>query len=183
MDGRKLRSWSPYLLAFAVGIAAVAVWWNVYGKTKKIEMEQRERKAKAPFEELVSGAKKLAPTRAAVETERVSGQAVDEKVQVQKDLHQIIERTNQLQHQVQTNRAEIQRILERATIHERILQTLSVPEAVRTKDQVNVERILQQEKVRLIAEQTRNIQNQLQALERAKAIQTVRTVPSKSNSS
>lgn len=158
--GQRFISWSLYILAIAVAVVAVVVLWNVYGKTKKMELEPREKKV----------------------TEKVSVGEVDEVVQVQKELQQIVERTNALQREVQANRLETQRILERAKIHERILNTLSVPGPVQTGDQVNVDRILQQEKVRLIAEQARQTQNQLQALERARRVQTVRT-PSQTNSS
>lgn len=94
----------------------------------------------------------------------------EEVEKLQKDLKEVISRTQQLQGQVQGNRTEIQGILERAQIHERILRSMSVPRPIQLKSQVDAEELVKREKVRLIAEQTQRTQQQLRVIQQMKSI-------------
>ena len=100
----------------------------------------------------------------------------EEVEKVQDELKDIISRTQQLQGQVQGNRVEIQNILQRAQIHERILRSIAVPAPVRLKSQVDAEELIKHEKVRIIAEQTQKTQQQLRAIQQVQsAAKTVKT--------
>ena len=88
-----------------------------------------------------------------------------EPEKIQSELKEIINRTQQLQTQVKNNRVEIQNILERARIHEQILRNITLPPSIPTKQQLNPEAIINREKVRLIAEQARQTQEQLRAIQ------------------
>ena len=110
--------------------------------------------------------------------------AADEKVnpgqdkeKIQEELKQIIARTQQLQVQVKDNRSEIQKILKRAEIHQKILKGITIPSTIQTKQQIDAEQIIAQEKMRLIALQAHETQEQL------KVFQNARAVPPQSNSS
>ncbi|OGW87103.1 MAG: hypothetical protein A3C35_07005 [Omnitrophica bacterium RIFCSPHIGHO2_02_FULL_46_11] len=92
---------------------------------------------------------------------------------IQGELKDIIERTQQLQQQVRGNRDEIQKILQRAQIHERILRTMNVPGPVQLKSQIDTEEILKREKLRIISEQTQKTQQQLRAIQQMKSIAKV----------
>ena len=96
------------------------------------------------------------------------------------ELEEIIGRTRQLQERVQDNRSEIQKILERAQIHERILKSISIPQSIPTKYQINTDEIVKQEKLRLIAEQARQTQEQLRIIQQTKSLgRLARSAPTK----
>lgn len=94
---------------------------------------------------------------------------------IQEELKQIIARTQQLQNQVKDDRSEIKRILEQAQIHQRILKGIMIPKTIQSKHQINADQIIAQEKMRLIARQAEQTQNQL------KTIQNARLKPPKSS--
>ena len=93
----------------------------------------------------------------------------EEVERVQGELKEIINRTRQLQDQVKTNRSEIQQLLERAQIHERILRSITLPPPIPTKHQFDAEEIIKREKLRLIAEQTKQTQEQLRIIQQARS--------------
>lgn len=89
--------------------------------------------------------------------------------QVEKELKAIIDRTRTLETQAVTDRAEVEQMLKRAQIHEQILRTMKIPEPVHTVTPVDTNRILQQEKIRLISEQAQRTQRTLALLQRTGA--------------
>ncbi|MBI1978058.1 MAG: hypothetical protein HYS55_04835 [Candidatus Omnitrophica bacterium] len=101
-----------------------------------------------------------------------------EAEKIRSELKQIIRRTNRLHGRVKENRVEIQQILERAKIHERILRSISIPQPIRATQQINADEIVRREKLRLIAQQARDTQDQLRAIQKAKTTQSVQKVVS-----
>ncbi len=95
---------------------------------------------------------------------------VEDIEKIQTDLKQIIERTQQLQTQVRGDRSEIQQILERAKIHQRILTTITIPQPIQSKQQINQNDIIAREKMRLIAQQVHQTQEQLKAVQNSKLV-------------
>ena len=102
---------------------------------------------------------------------------------IQKELNDIINRTQQLQNQVKDNRTEIQSILQRAQIHERILRDITLPQPVQMKYQINPDEILKQEKLRLIGEQTRQTQEQLRVIQQTRSLRAIQSVPTNARAS
>ena len=99
-----------------------------------------------------------------------------ELAQIQKDLNDIIVRSSKLQDEVKENRTEVLQIMERAKIHESILKTIKIPQPVKMPVKVvDADAIVQREKLRLIAEQTRQAQKQLETFQRTRSIQSQRT--------
>lgn len=102
------------------------------------------------------------------------GQPPTEDVEkIHDELKQIISRTQQLQSQVRDDRSEIRQILERAQIHQRILKGMTIPKMVQTKQQINQDYILAQEKMRLIAQQAHQTQEQLKTIQNSRFVNPV----------
>ena len=95
---------------------------------------------------------------------------VEDIEKIQTDLKQIIERTQQLQTQVRGDRSEIQKILEQAKIHQRILTSITIPQPIQSKQQINQNDIIAREKMRLIAQQVHQTQEQLKAVQNSKLV-------------
>ena len=143
----------------------MGAWWDSGKKTETLPAQKSsnlKKEKNQTAKELAKSTKKEIPP--------------EEASQIQDRLHQIIARTSQLQSKVNGNRADVYKILETAKIHERLLQTVTVPTPVRMNRQVNVDEILRREKLRLIAERTRQTQNQLELLERTRNLQNVQVV-------
>lgn len=85
--------------------------------------------------------------------------------QVRAELLRIIERTRQLERQAQVDRVQVDRILTQARIHEQILKNMPQPGSVQTAEQVNLAKILDQEKLKLIAKQAEQNRQELLKLE------------------
>ncbi len=85
--------------------------------------------------------------------------------QVQTELLKIIEQTRQLEQQARVDRVQVDRILTQARIHEQILKSMQPPGSVQTEDQVNLAKILDQEKLKLIAKQAEQNRQELLELE------------------
>ena len=86
------------------------------------------------------------------------------------ELKEIIVRTRQLQDQVKNNRSDIQHILERAQIHQQILRNITLPPPVIAKQQIDPEVIVRREKLRIIAEQAKQTQEQLRIIQQARSL-------------
>lgn len=95
---------------------------------------------------------------------------VEDIEKIQTELKQIIVRTQQLQTQVRDDRSEIQQILERAQIHQRILKGITIPQPIQSKQQINQNDMIAREKMRLIAQQVHQTQEQLKAIQNSKMV-------------
>ena len=100
----------------------------------------------------------------------VSGKQLEEIKRIQEELKQIIDRTHKLQADVKENRSEVQNIMERAQIHERILQNIAVPRQTQTVSPVIADEIVKREKLRLIAEQTQRTQQRLRVIQQTRSM-------------
>ncbi|MBI3999551.1 MAG: hypothetical protein HY351_02960 [Candidatus Omnitrophica bacterium] len=107
----------------------------------------------------------------------------EEVARIQSELKEIINRTQYLQNQVKDNRFEIQNILERTRIHERILKNITVPRPIQSKQQIDAEEIVRMEKLRLIAVQARETQAQLRTIQQARPLKTTQLAPSDTKTS
>ena len=103
----------------------------------------------------------------------VPGQPNEDVEKINDELKQIISRTQQLQNQVRDDRSEIRQILERAQIHQRILKGITIPKLVQSKQQINQDYILAQEKMRLIAQQAHQTQEQLKTIQNSRFVNPV----------
>jgi hypothetical protein len=99
---------------------------------------------------------------------------------IQKELSEIIDRTTKLQNEIKGNRTEVLKIMERAQIHNQILKTIKVPQPVTpvAYRQIDAQELVQREKLRLIAEQTRRAQQQLEIIQRTRAIESSQSASS-----
>jgi len=100
-------------------------------------------------------------------------QQVENAEKINDELKQIISRTQQLQTQVHDDRSEIQKILERAQIHQRILKGITIPQPIQSKQQINQADIIAREKMRLIAQQVHQTQEQLRAIQNSRLISSI----------
>ncbi len=105
-------------------------------------------------------------------------QEVEDIDKIHNELKQIIARTQKLQNQVHDDRNEIKDILERAQIHQRILKGITIPKPIQSKQQINQDDILAREKMRLIAQQAYQTQQQLKALQSSRFAGSVSKVDS-----
>ena len=103
----------------------------------------------------------------------IPGQPNEDVEKINDELKQIISRTQQLQNQVRDDRSEIRQILERAQIHQRILKGITIPKLVQSKQQINQDYILAQEKMRLIAQQAHQTQEQLKTIQNSRFVNPV----------
>jgi len=155
-----------FFLAFVMiclGMLSIAAWWDRFRGQKEEEKLKAATQTLAPLPNVEARS--------------------EEVKQIRNELQNVIQQTSRLQGQIQGNRLEIHEILERAKIHERILQNMTLPKPVVTKRQLDIERILSREKVRLIAEQTQKTQEQLRALEQVRTIHSVPAIPPKESTS
>lgn len=119
-------------------------------------------------------------------TEEESGEAPAEALkpedrekeiaQIEGELKDILEKTTALQESVGANRAEIQKIVERARIHNQILKTIRIPKPVRTGAEARIDHVLAAEKVRVIGDQARRTQQQIRILEQTRRAQAASKV-------
>ncbi len=112
-----------------------------------------------------------------------TGRQKEEVEKIQGELKEIIHRTQQLQDQVKNNRSEIQQILQRAQIHEQILRSITLPPSVPTRQQIDAEEIVRREKLRLIAVQTKQTQDQLRVIQQARSFKASSVAPSDTKTS
>ena len=98
-------------------------------------------------------------------------QQIENADKIHSELKQIISRTQELQKQIRTDRSEINEIMERAQIHQKILKGITIPKPIQSKQQINRDDIIAREKMRLIALQAH------QSREYLKAFQSSRLVP------
>ena len=155
-----------FFLAFVMiclGMLSIAAWWDRFRGQKEEEKLKAATQTLAPLPNVEARS--------------------EEVKQIRNELQNVIQQTSRLQGQIQGNRLEIHEILERAKIHERILHNMTLPKPVVTKRQLDIERILSREKVRLIAEQTQKTQEQLRALEQVRTIHSVPAIPPKESTS
>lgn len=95
---------------------------------------------------------------------------------IQDELNEIVSRSRQLQGQVRDDRNEIQEILERTQIHQRILKTITIPKTVQQRPSIaNAENVIAREKMRLIAQQALQTQEQLKAIQATKTFSAAKT--------
>lgn len=88
----------------------------------------------------------------------------NEIVRIQNELRDITEQTKWIQSRSEADRVRLQKIVEQARIHKKIIDTLKVPKpVVVSKTAVNTDEVLRQAKVRLIAEDVRRAQEALRA--------------------
>ncbi len=112
------------------------------------------------------------------------GTQKEEAEKIQGELKEIINRTQQLQTQVKSNRLEIQSMLERARIHERILRNITLPPPTPTRQQFDTEEMIKREKLRLIAEQAMQTQKQLRIIQQARLLsKTSQVAPNETKTS
>lgn len=193
---KTVRGVKSFLLLLLCVFLSVGAWWDLGRSTKK--EKDREKAATTASVKRDQAQSNLAVTSEPEETEEITGEErigvkkrtpqdeldlspkkqQEEAAKIKADLDDIIERTRQLQARVQDDRSEIQKIMERAQIHERILRSISIPQPIPTKYQVNADEIVKQEKLRLIAEQARQTQEQLRIIQQAKSLgSSVRSAP------
>lgn len=103
-------------------------------------------------------------------------------VKIQNELNEIVSRSRQLQGQVRDDRNEIQEILERTQIHQRILKTITIPKTIQQHPNIsNAENVIAREKMRLIAQQALQTQEQLKAIQATKALSAAKTESSQTS--
>ena len=168
---------------FLCALLSFGAWWNS-GKSKteqrKEQKSQTDLSSKTLTSTTLKGSETTSfddslPLPSAKETEESEGSTTLEQQEdvekIQEELKEIIDRTRQLQQQVKDNRSEIQKIMERAQIHEQILKNISIPRQVNTR--FTSDQIVQREKLRLIAEQARQTQQQLRVIQTASAVSKI----------
>jgi len=173
-------------LILLLTVFSLGAWWD-FGKPKKEEPKKEQPSFLSQLQQQF-GPKKDQPAKQAesesqgtapeFKAETLEGDLPPsvEAANVQKELSEIIDRTSKLQDQVKDNRAEVLQIMERAKIHENILKTIKVPQPVATPVKVvDAEAIVQREKLRLIAEQTKRAQEQLEIIQRTRSLESQRT--------
>lgn len=160
----------PKKRSFLIAGLILSLVFSPFAWAKKKDKEPAQDQAAAPKVSTFVPVKVVKPVV-------VPAKPVEDIEKIQTDLKQIIERTQQLQTQVQGDRSEIQQILERAKIHQRILTTITIPQPIQSKQQINQNDIIAREKMRLIAQQVHQTQEQL------KAVQSSKLVASKTESS
>ncbi len=95
---------------------------------------------------------------------------------IEKELQGIITRTHHLQRSMHGDRSEIEKIMSRAQVHERILRNLAATPPVnvqQTQRAGDIEAALQREKLRLLAEQVDKAQATLNVIETSQRIRPV----------
>ena len=166
---RRNHLW-PLGLVLFFAFLSLGAWWGKDKSEKKMVNEPvKNSPVSAPVSKeehppLKQEAKTAAQLPAGPELKR------EEVEGIQKDLKEIIDRTHELQNQVKGNRLEIQRILDRTRIHERILRTMDLPRPIPTKQLFNADAIVKREKLRLIAEQARQTRERLQVIQQVQAL-------------
>ena len=134
------------------------------GKKSSALLESKPEKQKKS-----AGPKNENKVKSSVTPDLGSEKQGEEIKKIQNELRQVIHQTSQLQNKVRGNRVEVQEILERAKIHEKILRSIAAPAPVRTAQQIDVDEILRREKLRLLAEQTQHSQDQLRAIQQVRS--------------
>ena len=181
-------------LIFLAAAISLGAWWDVKEKkdSKEVTKSSEPQQISEPPHSELPRPKRVSntpePKKVAPETKKEDpipvfqpaseNDAVNtafETAHVQKELTDIIERTSKLQNQVNGNRNELIEIMERAQIHREILKTIKTPRAIITPVQPNSDLdVVDREKIRLISEQTRQAQQQLEVIQRARAIKPQR---------
>ena len=149
-------------------------------KTEEKKVDESPSKA-LPQEKLIAEKNKDADEALKVVS---PGTQKEEAEKIQGELKEIINRTQQLQTQVKNNRLEIQSMLERARIHERILRNITLPPPTPTRQQFDIEEMIKREKLRLIAEQAMQTQKQLRIIQQARLLsKTSQVAPNETKTS
>ncbi|MBI4368108.1 MAG: hypothetical protein HY588_01800 [Candidatus Omnitrophica bacterium] len=174
MENEGKTSFFVLISVVLFALMSTGAWWE--GRAAKEEKKEEE---KAPSQKVSS---QTSP-QTALSVKAYSQVNPAEINRIQKDLREIINRTRQLQSQVKNNRTEMQSILQRAQIHERILQEITVPpRPIQTKTQLDPEEVVKLEKLRLISEQTRETQEKLRQIQNTRMIQSAQAAPIKASS-
>lgn len=191
-----LKSYMYFCLIVFLAFLSTSAWWEA-GKSQKNISSKKEEANPKPIQavetESASGEaktqkssavptlktsedqKKPAPPSKGKKGKKLSSSKTNSRKQeedvlkIQAELGKVISQTSHLQNHVRDNRIEIQQILERARIHEKILRSIAVPTPVRSVQQISADEILRREKLRLIAEQTQQSQDQLRAIQLAQS--------------
>ena len=163
-----MTNYPKKVFSFLVVGLIVSLVFSPFALAKKKNKEKDQDQTSAPKGSTFVPVKPVKPVV-------VPAKPVEDIEKIQTDLKQIIERTQQLQTQVQGDRSEIQQILERAKIHQRILTSISIPQPIQSKQQINQNDILAREKMRLIAQQVHQTQEQLKAVQSSKLVSASKT--------
>lgn len=180
------------LIAF-LSFLSLGAWWDWGKNQSKKDGEKKE----SPKVEVIKVESKEGEKEGALEKRAEKQGSIQEAAtmvidsedhrkeieEIQQELSEIIARTRELQEQVKDNRAEIQSILERAQIHERILRDMTLPPPVQLRHQINPDEILKQEKLRLISEQARRTQEELQVIQQTRSLRALQSVPTDAKAS
>lgn len=169
-----------------VAALSIGAWWDLNNPKKEtrweLQKETQEKKVQEKTQEEVKEGVVFEPTlpryptppkreiQGAVKLAKPLPSQPEEVERVRAELRDIIERTNQLQVDLKENRAEIQNILEQTKIHQKILQNISIPQPVQIKSQINADEIIKREKLRLIAEQAQQTQEQLRIIQQTRSV-------------
>ncbi len=100
---------------------------------------------------------------------------------IEKEIQDVIKVSSMLKTKMQDDRAKIQQIMERTKIHEQIMHNLSRDQVLTPPltPTIKVEDLLRNEKIRLIAEESRRSHDQLQLIKQRQVTQTVTHNPIK----
>ena len=100
---------------------------------------------------------------------------------IEKEIQDVIKVSSMLKTKMQDDRAKIQEIMERTKIHEQIMHNLSRDQVLTPPltPTIKVEDLLRNEKIRLIAEESRRSHDQLQLIKQRQVTQTVTHNPIK----
>jgi hypothetical protein len=99
----------------------------------------------------------------------------EEREQLGKELKQVLKLTKLLKTQVQEDRLRVAEIIERTKIHQDIVKRMNAPKKYVDPQVVGVDQLLRNEKIRLIAEQSRRSQKQLQVMKKRQALKPIKT--------
>ena len=166
------------LLILTSAVCSIAAWWDLSSYQKK---EDEKGSESTPRRDTPQGNQQKEAPR---EVDRSPSEPQDVEIDdIEKELNQVIQRSSQLKTQVQTNRVEVHKILERAQIHEKILRSMRTPKPTVVQDRIKIDQILAQEKLRLIAQEARRNQDRLRAIQHAQTAQAVRTSPIRTKAS
>ena len=165
-----IKSMKPYVVCgmFLLSLVSIAAWWD-WGQSKKEDTRQESRETRS--------SQKAAGAVSSPEEQR------EDVEKIQGELKEVISRTSQLQNQVQGNRSEIQDILERAQIHERILRSMNTLRTTTAVSKIDADEIIRREKIRLIANETQRTQQQLRTIQQAQSVKTASYTPTDTRAS
>ncbi len=178
---------SLLIFVMILSFLSVAAWWD-WNKEKKKESAPRPAPTQSAPDKTVLPDENIPPEflplkknkkeiqeQNADDTERQR----EEVTRIQTELKDVISRTRLLQDQVKDNRVEIQKILDRAKIHEQILKNITVPRPVPARQPMDADEIVRREKLRLIALEASKTQDQLRTIQQARTVRATQIASSK----